>query len=173
MLPTGVHLPSRHLHPTKRLKSLNVGSAILAREECEDASNLATQRSRVCELFDQYLRKKRLTRDFDSADRFNAQIAIQLLSAFRNGVPPGLGQRFDYLYVDEVQDNLFIDALLMRLLCRNPIGLFWVGDTTQTISVGSSFRFNDLKSSFLYCVEGESFNDENRPAEPQTFQLTN
>ncbi|KAL0065389.1 hypothetical protein AAF712_007595 [Marasmius tenuissimus] len=129
-------------------------------------ATFATQRSRVYELFDQYLREKRLTGDFDSADRTH-----KLLSAFRNGIPPGLGQRFDYLYVDEVQDNLLIDALLMRLLCRNPTGLFWAGDTAQTISVGSSFRFNDLKS-FLYRVEGESFKDENRPAEPQTFQLT-
>ncbi|KAL0573766.1 hypothetical protein V5O48_008193 [Marasmius crinis-equi] len=129
-------------------------------------ATFATQRSRVYELFKQYLREKRLNGDYDSADRTH-----KLLTAFRGGVPTNLGQRFDYLYVDEVQDNLLIDALLMRLLCRNPTGLFWAGDTAQTISVGSSFRFNDLKS-FLYRVEQESFKDEARPGEPQTFQLT-
>lgn len=41
---------------------------------------------------------------------------------------------------------------VLRLLCRNPDGLFWAGDTAQTISVGSAFRFDDLKS-FLYRVE--------------------
>ena len=30
--------------------------------------------------------------------------------------------------------------------------MFWAGDTAQTISVGSAFRFNDLKS-FLYRYE--------------------
>ncbi|KAG7086906.1 hypothetical protein E1B28_002824 [Marasmius oreades] len=133
-------------------------------------ATFATQRSRVYELFEQYLRQKRLNGDFDSADRTH-----KLLAAFKNGTPPALGQRFDYLCVDEVQDNLLIDTLLMRLLCRNPTGLFWAGDTAQTISVGSSFRFNDLKS-FLYRLEEESFKDEpgmsTRSSEPVTFQLT-
>lgn len=75
-----------------------------------------------------------------------------------------------YSYVDEAQDNLLIDALgtfgatangrrsltisraVLRTLCRNPNGMFWAGDTAQTISVGSAFRFNDLKS-FLYRYE--------------------
>jgi hypothetical protein len=30
--------------------------------------------------------------------------------------------------------------------------MFWAGDTAQTISVGSSFRFNDLKA-FLFRLE--------------------
>ena len=72
-------------------------------------------------------------------------------------------------YIDEAQDNLLIDALCMhpmllqcvlepdlllvlRLICRNPEGLFWAGDTAQTISAGSSFRFDDLKA-FLYRIE--------------------
>lgn len=42
---------------------------------------------------------------------------------------------------------------VLRSLCSNPNGLFWAGDTAQTISVGSSFRFNDLKA-FLFHVVG-------------------
>ena len=42
--------------------------------------------------------------------------------------------------------------LVLRLICRNPEGLFWAGDTAQTISAGSSFRFDDLKA-FLYRIE--------------------
>lgn len=41
---------------------------------------------------------------------------------------------------------------VLRTLCHNPNGMFWAGDTAQTISVGSAFRFNDLKS-FLYRYE--------------------
>ena len=72
-------------------------------------------------------------------------------------------------YVDEVQDNLLIDAKgghistsiqiesshfcsVLRAICRNPDGQFWAGDTAQTISVGSSFRFDDLKA-FLHRSE--------------------
>jgi len=72
-------------------------------------------------------------------------------------------------YVDEVQDNLLIDTLrkafldipvllmiislsVLRSLCRRADGLFWAGDTAQTISVGSSFRFDDLKA-FIFRVE--------------------
>lgn len=32
------------------------------------------------------------------------------------------------------------------MLCRNPDGLFWAGDTAQTITVGNTFRFTDLRS---------------------------
>jgi hypothetical protein len=50
---------------------------------------------------------------------------------------------------------------VLRSLCRNPNGLFWAGDTAQTIAIGSSFRFNDLKA-FLYrlevCYIGSSLN---------------
>jgi hypothetical protein len=42
--------------------------------------------------------------------------------------------------------------LVLRLLSRNPNGLFWAGDTAQTISAGSSFRFHDLKA-FLHRIE--------------------
>jgi hypothetical protein len=41
---------------------------------------------------------------------------------------------------------------VLKSLVRNPDGLFWAGDTAQTISVGSSFQFNDLKA-FLYRLE--------------------
>ena len=41
---------------------------------------------------------------------------------------------------------------VIKTLCKNPEGLFWAGDTAQTISAGSSFRFDDLKA-FLYRLE--------------------
>jgi hypothetical protein len=99
------------------------------------------------------------------------------------------GQRIDFLfvfpehawskahasqnrYVDEVQDNLLIDArrrhslnptlialdlyAVLRAICHNPNGQFWAGDTAQTISVGSSFRFDDLKA-FLHRNEASQF----------------
>ncbi|KAK7034640.1 hypothetical protein VNI00_012282 [Paramarasmius palmivorus] len=131
-------------------------------------STFATQRGRVYELFEQYMKQKKSNGDYDAADRTH-----KLLSALKDGLLHFIGRRFDYLYVDEVQDNLMIDAYLMRYLCRNPTGLFWAGDTAQTISVGSSFRFNELKS-FLY--REENFSEESPQAgeavPPSMFELT-
>ncbi|KAG6330340.1 hypothetical protein ID866_8749 [Astraeus odoratus] len=84
------------------------------------------------------------------------------------------GKEVDFLYVDEAQDNLLIDALLLRLICRNPEGLVWAGDTAQTISAGSSFRFDDLKA-FMYRIEENQapyFTGGRAISQPSSFQLT-
>ncbi|KAG6859929.1 hypothetical protein C0995_001823 [Termitomyces sp. Mi166 len=113
-------------------------------------STFATQRSTIYSIFEAYQTQKRQQGDYDAADR----------------------------YVDEAQDNLLIDALLLRSLCHNKDGLFWAGDTAQTISVGSAFRFDDLKA-FLFRVEKhrteESLHARNfvhrSQSAPKTFQL--
>ncbi|KAH6917671.1 hypothetical protein BKA70DRAFT_1139349 [Coprinopsis sp. MPI-PUGE-AT-0042] len=123
----------------------------------------------VYTLFLAFLKQKRLNGDHDVADRTH-----RILRAFEIGGVPGT--KIDYLYVDEVQDNLLIDAMLLRSICRNPDGLFWAGDTAQTIAVGSSFRFNDLKA-FLYRLEkrreGKLFGSQKgAQGKLKTFQLT-
>ncbi|KAF8974058.1 hypothetical protein BDZ97DRAFT_421872 [Flammula alnicola] len=129
----------------------------------------ASRRDTIYSIFLLYLKQKYSNNEYDVADRTH-----RLLNAFQAlGIP---GQKIDYLYVDEAQDNLLIDALLLRSLVRNPDGLFWAGDTAQTISVGSSFRFNDLKA-FLFRLEKrreESILGNNSAfmqEAPQTFQL--
>src|SRR6266581_633485 len=47
---------------------------------------------------------------------------------------------------------------VLRAICCNPDGQFWAGDTAQTISVGSSFRFDDLKA-FLHRDEASYFHN--------------
>ncbi|KAH6917678.1 hypothetical protein BKA70DRAFT_1556138 [Coprinopsis sp. MPI-PUGE-AT-0042] len=105
----------------------------------------ASQRERIYELFVKYGRLKRELGGIDAADRTHAILEVFNLI----GVP---GLRVDFLYVDEAQDNMLIDAMLLRSICKNPCGLFWAGDTAQTISIGNSFRFQDLKA-FLYRLE--------------------
>ncbi|KAH8834741.1 hypothetical protein DL96DRAFT_1592 [Flagelloscypha sp. PMI_526] len=127
----------------------------------------STQRGVVYTLFEQYLKQKNDNGDFDAADRTH-----YILKMLEDGSL--VGQNIDYLYVDEVQDNLMVDALLMRCLCRNPNGLFWAGDTAQTISVGSSFKFSDLKA-FMWRqeqheVQARAFQLQRE--QPKTFQLT-
>ncbi|KAJ7743864.1 hypothetical protein B0H16DRAFT_1889844 [Mycena metata] len=135
-------------------------------------STFADQRARIYNLFEAYTSQKRLLGDWDAADRTHA--ILRYLEQ-RGGIP---GKKMDYLYVDETQDNLLIDTLLLRSICHNPNGLFWAGDTAQTISVGSSFRFNELKA-FLFRIEQRRL-EKTTGAElfyqpvwqPRTFQLT-
>ncbi|KIJ60080.1 hypothetical protein HYDPIDRAFT_117540 [Hydnomerulius pinastri MD-312] len=127
----------------------------------------ANNRRTVYAIFEAYCKLKRERRHHDVADRTHAVLKTLLAGT------PLKGQRIDYLYVDEAQDNLLIDALLLRLICRNPEGLFWAGDTAQTISAGSSFRFDDLKA-FLYRIEqDQSMNliGGRTIADPTAFQL--
>ncbi|KIN94542.1 hypothetical protein M404DRAFT_380086 [Pisolithus tinctorius Marx 270] len=125
------------------------------------------QRELVYALFEAYSKLKRQRQHHDIADRTHAVLKTLL------GATSLKGRQVDYLYVDEAQDNLLIDALLLRLICSNPEGLFWAGDTAQTISAGSSFRFDDLKA-FLHRIEVDQASHmvrERRVAPPMSFQL--
>ncbi|KAI5983593.1 hypothetical protein EDD15DRAFT_2487286 [Pisolithus albus] len=125
------------------------------------------QREIVYALYEAYSKLKRQRQHHDVADRTHA-----ILKTLLDG-KSFKGPQVDFLYVDEAQDNLLIDALLLRLLCKNPEGLFWAGDTAQTISAGSSFRFDDLKA-FIYRIEVNHTSHivrERAVSPPETFQL--
>ncbi|PCH33049.1 hypothetical protein WOLCODRAFT_159800 [Wolfiporia cocos MD-104 SS10] len=125
----------------------------------------ADQRDTIYQLFKAYLKKKKERGEHDVADRTHA-----ILKDLRNpekGVP---GQPIDFLYIDEAQDNRLIDVLVLRMICANATsGLFIAGDTAQTISYGSAFRFNDLKA-FLYRIEENGSSTLPR-VNPRTFRL--
>ncbi|CAE6474691.1 unnamed protein product [Rhizoctonia solani] len=103
-------------------------------------SSFASQRYRVYDLYELYRKRKQFLGGYDYAERTHA-----LVNALNLSVP---GSKIDCLYVDEAQDNLLIDTILSN----NPHGIFMAGDTAQTISAGSSFRFEDLKA-FLWRLE--------------------
>ncbi|TFK22062.1 P-loop containing nucleoside triphosphate hydrolase protein [Coprinopsis marcescibilis] len=130
----------------------------------------STQRETIYAIFSKYITRKRKLEDYDSADRTHRIIqALDLI-----GIP---GTRVDFLYVDEAQDNMLIDSMLLRLLCQNSRGLFWAGDTAQTIAVGNSFRFEDLKA-FLYRLEEHRYsqpssdNTSTQSERPLAFSLS-
>ncbi|KAG9047264.1 hypothetical protein FS837_002667 [Tulasnella sp. UAMH 9824] len=143
----------------------------LSREDYEGQTNRSlsgesTERTRIYTLFEAY-QKLRPPFSYDTADR--VQTLVDVLR--ENGVP---GSPIDFLYVDEGQDNLIIDAALLRSLCSNPYGLFFAGDTAQTISVGSAFRFSELKA-FLYRLERDDVEVKSGAREavdPHFFQLS-
>ncbi|KAL1741953.1 hypothetical protein HDZ31DRAFT_44303 [Schizophyllum fasciatum] len=126
-------------------------------------ATFANRRSIIYDIFVQYTKEKAARNDYDAADRTYNILRIFQEQGFK-------GQKIDYLYVDEVQDNLLVDALVLRYVTGNSNGLFWAGDTAQTISVGSAFRFNDLKA-YLHRLE-EKQNRATQGKEPRDFQLT-
>ncbi|KAF8336960.1 uncharacterized protein EI90DRAFT_3013934 [Cantharellus anzutake] len=125
--------------------------------------SFSTARDRVYDIFEKYLKLKMLNNAFDSPGRTHA-----ILKHIDESM-----MKIDFLYVDEIQDLLTIDTKLLRDLCPNPHGHFWGGDTAQTISVGSSFRFEDLKA----LVYREELSDRfvasgaREPVNPEVFQL--
>ncbi|KAI0693657.1 hypothetical protein BC835DRAFT_1352925 [Cytidiella melzeri] len=150
--------------------SIQSDNGYLEREQYLNVSHrqqgtFSSRRDAVYSLFQAYLKRKKFRRDWDAADR--TRTIVRGLREY--GVP---GRKMDFIYIDEAQDNLLIDALVLRFMCGNPNGLFWAGDTAQTISVGSSFRFDDLKA-FLYRLENSgSSNVTALTKPPQEFQLT-
>ncbi|KAH9065004.1 hypothetical protein EDB87DRAFT_1597138 [Lactarius vividus] len=114
-------------------------------------------------LFESYQKLKRERRERDLADRTHDLL---------NGINEfGLkGNLVDFVYVDEVQDLLLIDARLIISLCRNPDGFLWAGDTAQTISIGSTFSFKEL-GAFVYRYQRSIQALRGTPSRPEGFQL--
>ncbi|KAH9172875.1 hypothetical protein EDB89DRAFT_2229121 [Lactarius sanguifluus] len=138
-------------------KSLEFPNRALDRGTYESLTN------RDYALFESYQKLKRERRERDLADRTH-----NLLDGInKNGLK---GNLVDFVYVDEVQDLLLIDARLIISLCRNPDGFLWAGDTAQTISIGSTFSFKEL-GAFVYRYQRSIQALRGTPSRPEGFQL--
>ncbi|KAG8989209.1 hypothetical protein FRB94_014588, partial [Tulasnella sp. JGI-2019a] len=151
-------------------QALRCRTGYLDRETYEGLSirsypTFAGHRARIYTLFEVY-RKFKPSQMLDAPDRTHSLIKKLEASNFK--------PRLDFLYVDEMQDNLLIDAAVLSLICQNPHGLFYAGDTAHTISIGRAFRFNDLKQ-FLYQSERKQplvIAQKRRPVDPAVFELS-
>ncbi|KAG9025217.1 hypothetical protein FRB95_010398 [Tulasnella sp. JGI-2019a] len=151
-------------------QTLSCRTGYLDRETYEGLSSrsyptFAGHRARIYTLFEAY-RKLKPPQMLDAPERTHSLIKKLETSDFK--------PQLDFLYVDEMQDNLLIDASVLGLICQNPHGLFYAGDTAQTISVGSAFRFKDLKQ-FLYQSERKQplvVAGKRRPVDPAFFELS-
>ncbi|KAH9017010.1 hypothetical protein EDB85DRAFT_2203580 [Lactarius pseudohatsudake] len=138
-------------------KSLEFPNRALDRGAYESLTN------RSYAVFEAYQKLKRERRERDPADRTH-----DLLNRIKeNGLK---GELVDFVYVDEVQDLLLIDARLIVSLCRNPDGFLWAGDTAQTISIGSAFSFKQL-GAFVYRYQRSIQSVRGAPSQPKGFQL--
>ncbi|KAJ7153648.1 P-loop containing nucleoside triphosphate hydrolase protein, partial [Mycena filopes] len=145
------------------------------------------QRERIYDLFEKYRSQKRRLGDRDAAERTHG--ILKFLQERRKDSqgdtkPPSAPlTKIDFLLPAQVfsfiQNPFIHTSIVLRSLCSNPNGLFWAGDTAQTINVGSSFRFNHLKA-FMYRIEvRDQRRREKHPelsfqpvAPPRTFELT-
>ncbi|KAJ3365291.1 hypothetical protein GGF32_009796 [Allomyces javanicus] len=84
-----------------------------------------------------YARKKRARHEWDMAD------VVRHIYVRGSEVPRDI----EYVYVDEAQDLSMAQIALLSLICANPAGFFFAGDTAQTITC-SAFRFQDMKATF-------------------------
>ncbi|KAG8753172.1 hypothetical protein FRC11_007661, partial [Ceratobasidium sp. 423] len=153
------------LAPTNKL-------GVLSRREYLDLSCrnslLPSQRDKIYSLYESYHKARGQLGGYDAAERTHA-----LIVAMQDGkrLP---GPKIDAIYVDQVQDNLLIDTKLIRNLSNNPHGILMAGDMAQTISAGSSFRFEDLKA-FYWRLEAqdEAVRTKRRnPIHPTLFHLS-
>ncbi|THG96062.1 hypothetical protein EW026_g5704 [Hermanssonia centrifuga] len=90
-------------------KTLNIEDGFLDKHSYTNLSHrqqgtFANRREAVYALFESYMKHMRERRDWDAPDRTHTI----LLGLKESGVP---GKKMDFIYVDEAQDNLLIDAL--------------------------------------------------------------
>ncbi|KAJ3108981.1 hypothetical protein HDU97_009714 [Phlyctochytrium planicorne] len=115
-------------------------------------------------LFCDYQKKKGIVQDVqDSINEVNRLI-------LKNGYH---GSPIHEIYVDEVQDLTMAQLFPLVSICSSPgHGLMLAGDTAQTISRGSSFRFQDLSSMIYRTLAGKGGEEFAKKCQPKQFQLT-
>lgn len=99
-------------------------------------------RERIYKIFQDYEKMKMRRGEFDIAD-----YVMNLHHRLKN--KKLVGDKMDFVYVDEVQDLSMRQISLFKYLCKNVReGFVFSGDTAQTISRGVDFRFQDIRSLF-------------------------
>lgn len=104
----------------------------------------AEERNVIYDIFEDYEKVKLERGEFDPAD-FVTDIHLRLKNEDL------LGDKMDFVYVDEVQDLTMRQISLFRYICKNvDEGFVFSGDTAQTIARGIDFRFEDIRSLFYH-----------------------
>lgn len=99
-------------------------------------------RDKIYDIYLCYEKRKCIAREFDLSDFVNS-LHCRLSTDGYNG------DMLDFIYIDEVQDLSMNQIALLKYVCSNfKEGLFFAGDTAQTIARGIDFRFEDIRSFF-------------------------
>ncbi|KAJ3362796.1 hypothetical protein GGF31_001326 [Allomyces arbusculus] len=126
----------------------------LATRRASTLSN--SDRATIYDGYVWYVRKKRVRHEWDMAD------VVRHIYVRGSEVPRDI----EYVYVDEAQDLSMAQIALLSLICANPDGFLFAGDTAQTITC-SAFRFQDMKATsyteFLNRIQESSYRNAKVP----------
>ena len=130
---------------------------------------LESEKSRVYDVFEKYHVSKLRRRELDGVDR-----VIKVIRAVRENqrLKNHLEVTFDEIYIDEVQDLRCLDIELLLSIVNEGRAFHFAGDTAQTISQDSHFRFQDIKALFYdHFATVASLTNKPELARPQLFML--
>ncbi|KAL9045188.1 MAG: hypothetical protein Q9214_001735 [Letrouitia sp. 1 TL-2023] len=130
---------------------------------------LDSDRSSLYEFYETYESYKKQKNGFDYVDR-----VINVLKAIRKDeqLRETLSKAFDEIFIDEVQDHRILDIEMLLEIVKDSRGFHFAGDTAQTISHDSSFRFQDVKSlMYEHFAAASSYTGQSGLAKPKMFKL--
>ncbi|ERF74595.1 hypothetical protein EPUS_00725 [Endocarpon pusillum Z07020] len=130
---------------------------------------LETEKSQIYDLFEKYQALKLQRREMDGVDR-----VTKLIKAVRDNqrLKDIMGATFDEIYIDEVQDLRCLHIELLLSILNEGRAFHFAGDTAQTISQDSHFRFQDIKALFYDHFAGAaSLANQPELSRPRLFML--
>lgn len=130
---------------------------------------LETEKSRMYDLFEKYQALKLHRLEMDGVDR-----VTKLIKAVRDNqrLRDYLGAKFSEIYIDEVQDLRCLDIELLLSILKEGRAFHFAGDTAQTISQDSHFRFQDIKALFYdHFADAASLANQPELSRPRLFML--
>ena len=151
------------LKPLSRKEYLELGSRVAP------TFTLESEKSRVYDVFEKYHVLKLRRREFDGVDR-----VMKVIRAVRENqrLKDHLEVTFDEIYIDEIQDLRCLDIELLLSIINEGRAFHFAGDTAQTISQDSHFRFQDIKALFYdHFAAAASLTNQPQLARPQLFML--
>ena len=151
------------LKPLSRKEYLELSSRVAP------TFTLESEKSRVYDVFEKYRALKLRRQELDGVDR-----VIKLIRAVRGNqrLKKYLELTFDEIYIDEVQDLRCLDIELLLSIINEGRAFHFAGDTAQTISHDSYFRFQDIKALFYdHFAAAASLMNQPELARPQLFML--
>ncbi|KAL9611745.1 MAG: hypothetical protein Q9167_003631 [Letrouitia subvulpina] len=130
---------------------------------------LDSDRSALYDFYESYESYKERHEGFDYVDR-----VISVMKAMRKDeqLRETLSKAFDEIFIDEVQDHRILDIQMLLDIVKDSRGFHFAGDTAQTISYDSTFRFQDIKSlMYEHFAAASSFTGLSDLSKPRMFTL--
>ncbi|KDO57816.1 hypothetical protein CISIN_1g000038mg [Citrus sinensis] len=155
------------------LQSIDIIDGKLNREDYVNLSEtristLSRQlREKIYDIFENYEQMKLRNVDFDLADLVNHVHHRLKEGSYK-------GDKFHFVYIDEVQDLTMSQIALFKYVCRNiEEGFVFSGDTAQTIARDIDFRFQDIRSLFYkkFVLESRNNGDRGRQEKGQLSDI--